>query len=56
MDARGGGPDDLDRLLARLKRFRDEEGKTGPFEIHVISPKALPLTALNDWRTRVSPT
>ncbi|MDA3661060.1 LLM class flavin-dependent oxidoreductase [Mycobacterium xenopi] len=34
----GGGPDDLDRLLARLKRFRDEEGKTGPFEIHVISP------------------
>jgi alkanesulfonate monooxygenase SsuD/methylene tetrahydromethanopterin reductase-like flavin-dependent oxidoreductase (luciferase family) len=34
----GGGPDDLDELLKRLNRFREEEGNTGPFEIHVISP------------------
>jgi probable F420-dependent oxidoreductase len=33
----GGGPDDLDRLLKRLKQFRDELGKTDPFEVHVIS-------------------
>jgi alkanesulfonate monooxygenase SsuD/methylene tetrahydromethanopterin reductase-like flavin-dependent oxidoreductase (luciferase family) len=34
----GGGPDDLDQLLKRLNQFRAEEGNTGPFEIHVISP------------------
>jgi alkanesulfonate monooxygenase SsuD/methylene tetrahydromethanopterin reductase-like flavin-dependent oxidoreductase (luciferase family) len=33
----GGDPEELDRLLAKLKRFREQEGKTGPFEIHVIS-------------------
>jgi hypothetical protein len=33
----GGDAQELDRLTARLKQFRDEEGKTGPFEIHVIS-------------------
>ena len=33
----GGDPEELDRLLAKLKRFREEEGKTGPFEVHVIS-------------------
>jgi hypothetical protein len=33
----GGDPAELDRLTKRLKQFRDEEGKTGPFEIHVIS-------------------
>jgi probable F420-dependent oxidoreductase len=38
----GGGtdPDELDRLIARVKKFREEEGKTGPFEIHVISTDA----------------
>jgi alkanesulfonate monooxygenase SsuD/methylene tetrahydromethanopterin reductase-like flavin-dependent oxidoreductase (luciferase family) len=33
----GGGTEDLDDLLKRLNQFRDEEGQTGPFEIHVIS-------------------
>ncbi|SRX93839.1 putative oxidoreductase [Mycobacterium tuberculosis H37Rv] [Mycobacterium shimoidei] len=36
----GGDPAELDRLIARLKGFRAEEGKTGPFEIHVISADA----------------
>jgi probable F420-dependent oxidoreductase len=38
----GGGtdPEELDRLIARIKKFREEEGKTGPFEIHVISTDA----------------
>ncbi|KZS73013.1 LLM class F420-dependent oxidoreductase [Mycobacterium kansasii] len=38
----GGGTSaaELDRLIARVKRFRDEQGKTGPFEIHVISMDA----------------
>jgi probable F420-dependent oxidoreductase len=38
----GGGtdPEELDRLIARVKKFRQEEGKTGPFEIHVISTDA----------------
>jgi alkanesulfonate monooxygenase SsuD/methylene tetrahydromethanopterin reductase-like flavin-dependent oxidoreductase (luciferase family) len=33
----GGDPEELDRLLKRLAQFRDEAGKSGPFEIHVIS-------------------
>jgi alkanesulfonate monooxygenase SsuD/methylene tetrahydromethanopterin reductase-like flavin-dependent oxidoreductase (luciferase family) len=33
----GGDPEELDRLIARLKQLREEEGKDGPFEIHVIS-------------------
>ena len=33
----GGDSDELDRLLERLGRFRQSEGRTGPFEIHVIS-------------------
>jgi len=36
----GGDPEELDRLLARLQQFREEEGKSGPFEIHVISADA----------------
>ncbi|WP_433141358.1 TIGR03619 family F420-dependent LLM class oxidoreductase [Actinomadura nitritigenes] len=37
----GGGPDDLDGLLARLHRIREAEGKAAePFEVHVISPDA----------------
>lgn len=34
------GTEELDHLLAKLKRFREEAGKTGPFEIHVISADA----------------
>ena len=33
----GGDPEELDQLINKLEKFRDEEGKTGPFEIHVIS-------------------
>jgi len=33
----GGDPEELDRLLDRLKQFRAQECKPGPFEIHVIS-------------------
>ncbi|EHB58168.1 putative F420-dependent oxidoreductase [Mycolicibacterium rhodesiae JS60] len=34
----GGGTDDLDDLLVKLNRYREEEGTTArPFEIHVIS-------------------
>lgn len=33
----GGEPAELDRLITKLKRFREEKGGTGPFEIHVIS-------------------
>ncbi|ACC42973.1 LLM class flavin-dependent oxidoreductase [Mycobacterium marinum] len=38
----GGGtdPDELDRLITKLQHFREEEGHTGPFEIHVISMDA----------------
>ena len=40
MHGGGSSPEELDRLIARLNKFRDEEGKTGPFEIHVISTDA----------------
>jgi alkanesulfonate monooxygenase SsuD/methylene tetrahydromethanopterin reductase-like flavin-dependent oxidoreductase (luciferase family) len=33
----GGSPEELDQLLERLAQLREEEGNTGPFEIHVIS-------------------
>ncbi|MCV7150857.1 LLM class flavin-dependent oxidoreductase [Mycolicibacterium pyrenivorans] len=33
----GGDPEELDALLAKLNRFREEAGQTGPYEIHVIS-------------------
>jgi alkanesulfonate monooxygenase SsuD/methylene tetrahydromethanopterin reductase-like flavin-dependent oxidoreductase (luciferase family) len=33
----GGDPAELDRLLLKLTQFREEEGQTGPFQIHVIS-------------------
>ncbi|MDT5365409.1 MAG: hypothetical protein QOC69_7171 [Mycobacterium sp.] len=32
-----GDPEALDRLINRLKKFREEEGRTGPVEIHVMS-------------------
>jgi probable F420-dependent oxidoreductase len=40
MHGGGSSPEELDRLIARVKKFREEEGKTGPFEIHVISTDA----------------
>lgn len=40
MHGGGGSPEELDRLIARVNQFREEEGKTGPFEIHVISMDA----------------
>ena len=33
----GGDPAELDRLLKRLNEFRDQEGNSGSFEVHVIS-------------------
>jgi alkanesulfonate monooxygenase SsuD/methylene tetrahydromethanopterin reductase-like flavin-dependent oxidoreductase (luciferase family) len=43
MHGGGGDPAELDRLLRRLKQFREEEGKPGPFEIHVISADGFTL-------------
>jgi alkanesulfonate monooxygenase SsuD/methylene tetrahydromethanopterin reductase-like flavin-dependent oxidoreductase (luciferase family) len=40
MHGGGSDPEELDRLIARVMKFREEEGKTGPFEIHVISMDA----------------
>ena len=36
----GSGRKELDRLINRLKEIRDEEGRTGLFEIHVMSADA----------------
>lgn len=40
MHGGGGSPEDLDRLIARVKKYRADEGRTSPFEIHVISMDA----------------
>jgi alkanesulfonate monooxygenase SsuD/methylene tetrahydromethanopterin reductase-like flavin-dependent oxidoreductase (luciferase family) len=40
MHGGGSDPAELDRLIGRVKHFREEEGKSGPFEIHVISADA----------------
>jgi alkanesulfonate monooxygenase SsuD/methylene tetrahydromethanopterin reductase-like flavin-dependent oxidoreductase (luciferase family) len=32
-----GDPEALDQLINRINKFRAEEGRTGPFEIHVMS-------------------
>ncbi|WP_373139891.1 LLM class flavin-dependent oxidoreductase [Mycobacterium marinum] len=44
----GGGtdPDELDRLISKLQHFREEEGHTGPFEIHVISMDAYTIDGI----------
>jgi alkanesulfonate monooxygenase SsuD/methylene tetrahydromethanopterin reductase-like flavin-dependent oxidoreductase (luciferase family) len=42
----GGDPDELDRLLKRLKQFCEQEGKSGPFEIHVISADAFTVDGI----------
>src|ERR1700720_2295087 len=42
----GGDPEELDRLIGRVKQLREEEGKTGPFEIHVISVDGFTLDGI----------
>jgi alkanesulfonate monooxygenase SsuD/methylene tetrahydromethanopterin reductase-like flavin-dependent oxidoreductase (luciferase family) len=42
----GGQPDELDRLIKRLNQIREEEGRTDPFEIHVISADAFTLDGI----------
>jgi probable F420-dependent oxidoreductase len=33
----GGDPEELDALIKRIQQLREEEGRDGPFQIHVIS-------------------
>ncbi|MCV7168525.1 TIGR03619 family F420-dependent LLM class oxidoreductase [Mycobacterium manitobense] len=33
----GGDPEELDTLITRIQQLREEEGRDGPFQIHVIS-------------------
>jgi hypothetical protein len=33
----GGDPEELDTLIKRIQQLREEEGRDGPFQIHVIS-------------------
>jgi alkanesulfonate monooxygenase SsuD/methylene tetrahydromethanopterin reductase-like flavin-dependent oxidoreductase (luciferase family) len=40
MHGGGSDPEELDRLIKQVKQYREEEGKTDPFEIHVISMDA----------------
>jgi probable F420-dependent oxidoreductase len=42
----GGDPGELDRLIARLGELRQEQGATGPFEIHVISVDAFTVDGI----------
>jgi hypothetical protein len=42
----GGQPDELDRLIKRLNQIREEEGRTGEFQIHVISADAYTLDGI----------
>ncbi|TFV61129.1 TIGR03619 family F420-dependent LLM class oxidoreductase [Mycobacterium sp. PS03-16] len=42
----GGDPDELDRLIKQLTAFREEQGRTGPFEIHVISADAFTVDGI----------
>jgi alkanesulfonate monooxygenase SsuD/methylene tetrahydromethanopterin reductase-like flavin-dependent oxidoreductase (luciferase family) len=42
----GGRPEELDRLIKRLNQIREEEGRMGPFEIHVISADAFTLDGI----------
>ena len=42
----GGQPEELDRLMKRLNQIREEECRTGPFEIHVISGDAFTLDGI----------
>jgi probable F420-dependent oxidoreductase len=40
MHGGGNSAEELDHLIARVKKYREEEGRGGPFEIHVISMDA----------------
>lgn len=42
----GGDPEELDALLAKLNKYREEQGSTGPFEIHVISADAFTVDGI----------
>jgi alkanesulfonate monooxygenase SsuD/methylene tetrahydromethanopterin reductase-like flavin-dependent oxidoreductase (luciferase family) len=42
----GGQPEELDHLIKRLNQIREDEGHTGPFEIHVISLDAFTLDGI----------
>ncbi|MCV7382859.1 TIGR03619 family F420-dependent LLM class oxidoreductase [Mycolicibacter longobardus] len=42
----GGDPAELDGLITRLQQLREEEGRTGPFEIHVISVDGFTLDGI----------
>lgn len=42
----GGDAEELDRLLKRLKQFREDESRSEPFEIHVISADAYTLDGI----------
>lgn len=42
----GGDPEELDALIAKLNRYREEQGQTGPFEIHVISVDAFTVDGI----------
>ncbi|KUI27652.1 LLM class F420-dependent oxidoreductase [Mycobacterium sp. IS-1496] len=42
----GGDPGELDGFIAKLNKFRAEQGATGPFEIHVISVDAFSLDGI----------
>lgn len=42
----GGDSEELDVLIKRLKQIRADEGRTGPFEIHVISADAFTLDGI----------
>lgn len=42
----GGSPEELDALLTKLNGFREEQGNTGPFEIHVISVDAFTVDGI----------
>jgi alkanesulfonate monooxygenase SsuD/methylene tetrahydromethanopterin reductase-like flavin-dependent oxidoreductase (luciferase family) len=49
----GGDPDELDRLIKRVKQLREEEGRTGPFEIHVISVDGFTLDGVKRLEDKV---
>lgn len=42
----GGDPAELDGLITRLKQLREEQGRTDPFEIHVISVDGFTLDGI----------
>lgn len=42
----GGSAEELDGLIKRVKQIREDEGRGGPFEIHVISADAYTLDGI----------